>query len=211
MDYPHIMVDIDRERAGMAGLTVAKASNSLIAATSSSRYVVPVYWVDPKSGIGYQVQIQIPPERMNSIDEVGMIPVRQMQSGQQVLLRDIAGISDWHTMPEEIDRLNQLRFASLTANIDGEDLGHASLKVQEAIAAAGELPRGVRVEVPRAGASDESNVRRPGHRLGTGGGGGVLDADGLFPVPVLGPGQHRDHPGRGGRRGDGVVADAARP
>jgi multidrug efflux pump subunit AcrB len=146
LDYPRIMVEIDRERAGFAGLTVAEASNSLIAATSSSRYVVPVYWVDPKSGIGYQVQIQIPPERMNSVDEVGMIPVKQTPSGQQVLLRDIARIS-WRTMAEEVDRLNQLRFVSLTANIDGEDLGHASNKVQDAIKAAGDPPRGVRVEV----------------------------------------------------------------
>ncbi len=41
MDYPRINVDVDRERAGFAGLTMADAPTALIAATSSSRYVVP--------------------------------------------------------------------------------------------------------------------------------------------------------------------------
>ncbi len=61
MDYPRIKVEVDRERAGLAGVTVAEASTALIAATSSSRYVVPVFWADPKSGIGYQVQLEVPP------------------------------------------------------------------------------------------------------------------------------------------------------
>ncbi len=40
-DYPRIKVEIDRERAGLAGLTVAEAANAMIAATSSSRYIYP--------------------------------------------------------------------------------------------------------------------------------------------------------------------------
>ena len=48
MDYPRIKVEIDRERAGLAGLTVAEAANAMIAATSSSRYIVPVFWADPE-------------------------------------------------------------------------------------------------------------------------------------------------------------------
>src|SRR5208282_5241800 len=71
-DYPRVKVEIDRERAGLAGVTVADASNAMIAATSSSRYIIPVYWADPKSGIGYQVQLQVPPALMNSTAEVGM-------------------------------------------------------------------------------------------------------------------------------------------
>ncbi len=76
-DYPRIKVEIDRERAGIAGLTVSDAANAMIAATSSSRYIIPVYWADPTSGIGYQVQLQVPPAQMNSNAEVGMIPVKQ--------------------------------------------------------------------------------------------------------------------------------------
>ncbi len=50
-------------------------------------------------------------------------------------------------MPEEYDRLNQMRYVSLTANVEGEDLGRASNQIDEALKAAGEPPRGVRVEM----------------------------------------------------------------
>ncbi len=145
MDYPRINVNVDRERAGLAGVMVADASTAMIAATSSSRYVLPIFWADPKSGIGYQVQLEVPPARVDSSDEVGMIPVKRIVGGQ-VLMRDIATIRT-DTMPEEYDRLNQLRYVSLTANVEGEDLAHATDKIEDALKAAGEPPRGVRVEM----------------------------------------------------------------
>ncbi len=146
MDYPRINVNVDRERAGLAGVTMAEASKAMIAATSSSRYVVPVFWADPKSGIGYQVQLEVPPARVDSSDQVGMIPVKQTKDGGQVLMRDIARINVG-TMPEEYDRLNQLRYVSLTANVEGEDLAHATNHIQEALTTVGDPPRGVRVEM----------------------------------------------------------------
>jgi multidrug efflux pump subunit AcrB len=144
-DYPRVKVEVNRERAGMAGVTVAEAATSLIAATSSSRYVVPVFWADPKSGIGYQVQLQVPPARMKSFDEVGMIPVKKTADGA-VLLRDVAQIVPG-TMPEEYDRINQKRVVTIVANVVGEDLGRAAAKVERAIQEAGEPPRGVRLDL----------------------------------------------------------------
>src|SRR5262249_20152684 len=44
LDYPTIDVNIDRERAGLLGVRTTDISRSLVAATSSSRFVTPVYW-----------------------------------------------------------------------------------------------------------------------------------------------------------------------
>ncbi len=57
-------------------MSVAEVSRSLVAATSSSRFVVPNYWPDPKTGIGYQVQVEVPYQIMDSINEVETIPIR---------------------------------------------------------------------------------------------------------------------------------------
>lgn len=143
-DYPRIKVDIDRERTGLAGLRVSEAANAMIAATSSSRYIIPVYWADPASGIGYQVQLQVPPAQMNTLNEVGMIPVKQNEAGAATLLRDVAKVS-YSTMPQEYDRINQRRIVSITANVVGEDLGRAVQRIEAAITAAGDPPRGVQV------------------------------------------------------------------
>ena len=48
--------------------------------------------------------------------------------------------------PGEIDRDMSQRYLTLTANVEGEDMGRASRQVAQALAAAGEPPRGVRVE-----------------------------------------------------------------
>jgi multidrug efflux pump subunit AcrB len=49
------------------------------------------------------------------------------------------------TMPGETDRVAGQRYVSITANVEGEDLGRAARRVEQAIALAGEPPRGVRI------------------------------------------------------------------
>jgi multidrug efflux pump subunit AcrB len=150
LDYPAVSVVVDRERAGLSGLTTADVANSLVSATSSSRFVVPNFWADPKTGIGYQVQVEVPPYQMNSAEEIGMIPIQGKNHRQAVqkqrLVRDVAGIKE-EKIPGEYDRYNMRRLLSLTANIEGENLGRVATQVADALAAAGERPRGVEVDV----------------------------------------------------------------
>ena len=58
-------VDIDREKAGLSGVTVKDVTDALVVGTSSSRFVARNYWRDPKTGFDYQVQVQVPTQRMN--------------------------------------------------------------------------------------------------------------------------------------------------
>ena len=144
LDYPTINVTLDREKAGISKLTAADMARSLVAATSSSRFVVPNFWPDPKTGIGYQVQVQIPQSIMTSVVELETVPVRQI-GDKQLLLRDVAEVKEG-TIPGEYDRYNMRREVSLLANIYGEDLGRVAEQVSNAIERAGEPPKGARVE-----------------------------------------------------------------
>ena len=145
LDYPAVKVEVDRERAGMASITAQDVARSMLAATSSSRYVLPNFWADPESGIGYQVQIQIPPARMNAIREVEMVPIRSIDAAQ-VLLRDVAKVREG-TMPGQYDRYNMRRMVSLQADLHGSDLGRVATAIDRALQMAGEPPRGVTVDV----------------------------------------------------------------
>jgi len=160
LDYPAVAVQIDREKAGLSGATAADVARSLVAATSSSRFVEPLFWADPKTGIGYYTQVEIPPYRMNSPTEVGLVPlqVRSASSpsanlgegkgerSEGLLVRDVAQVREG-TVPGEYDRYNMRRLVSITANIAGEDLGRVIRRVREALGKAGEPPRGVEVDV----------------------------------------------------------------
>jgi multidrug efflux pump subunit AcrB len=145
LDYPAVAVDVDRQRAGLSGVTTSEVARSLVSATSSSRFVVPNFWAAPDTGIGYQVQVEIPPYQMSSAEEIGMVPVKGAGS-RQLLLRDVAQVEE-RKVPGEYDRYNMRRLLSLTANMEGEDLGRVAAHVSRALADAGEPPRGLKVDV----------------------------------------------------------------
>jgi multidrug efflux pump subunit AcrB len=141
LDYPAVAVEVDRERAGLSGVTATDVARSMVSATSSSRFVVPVFWADPNTGIGYQVQVEVPPYRMNSVEELGMVPVKG-KGDKPLLLRDVARVNERKDIGE-YDRYNMQRLVSMTANIEGEDLGRVAAHIAAALQAAGEPPRGV--------------------------------------------------------------------
>ena len=133
LDYPTVDVKVNRELAGLSGVTMSQVTKSVVAATSSSRFVVPNYWPDPKTGIGYQVQVEIPQRMMRSINDLGTVPLLR-HGTQQVLLRDVAQLAGG-SMPGQYDRYNMKREITLTANIAGADLGSVSRQITGILAA----------------------------------------------------------------------------
>ena len=145
LDYPSIDVNVNREVAGQLGVTVEQIGRSLVAATSSSRFVTPNYWADLRTGVSYQVQVQIPQPRMGSLEDVESIPVTPGGSSHP-LLGDLAKVN-YGNVAGEYDRVNGQFMLTLTANVAGSDLGRTATQIDQAIADAGTPPRGVAVQV----------------------------------------------------------------
>src|SRR6516162_7786125 len=136
LDYPTIEVNVDRELAGLSGVTAEEVGRALAPATLSSRFTTPLFWRDPRTGVGYQVQVEVPQSRMNSLSQVEQIPVKATANGQ-LLVQDVAQVRPG-TMPGEVDRYNMKRMVSLTANVEGEDLGNVARRIDQAVQAVGE-------------------------------------------------------------------------
>jgi multidrug efflux pump subunit AcrB len=131
LDYPTIEVNVDRALAGLSGVTAEEVGRALAPATLSSRFTTPLFWRDLKSGNGYQVQVEIPQSKMNSISQLEQIPVKAAD-GAQILMQDVAQVRPG-TIPGEIDRYNMKRVVSLTANVEGEDLGNVAKRIDQAL------------------------------------------------------------------------------
>ncbi len=138
-DFPTLDIDIDRERAGQFGLTMADVVRSVVPATSSSRFTQPNYWRDPNTPNAFQIQVELPQNRMQSAEDVGNVPVSQGWGDTR--LADIATLKTG-TMPGLIERYNGQHVVSLTANLHGITLGEAAVKLNQAVAAAGAPPKG---------------------------------------------------------------------
>jgi multidrug efflux pump subunit AcrB len=145
LDYPTVEVKVDREKAGVMGVKMANVSGALVTATSSSRFVVPNYWADPNSGVAYQVQVQVPQARMDSLEEARNVPVMD-HGGQARLLRDVATVTDG-TAVGQYERYNMQRMVTVTANLAGADLGSVAKEVSEALKRLGQPPPGISVTV----------------------------------------------------------------
>ncbi len=145
IDAPSLDVNINREKAGLMGIKLNDAARSVVEATGSSRFLLASYWADPKTGVAFQVQVQIPAAQTKSIEELSNLPVGGANQ-QTVLLRNIATLKEG-TNVAQFDRYNMQRLATLTANYAGTDLGHLAGRIDEAIAAAGKPPAKVKVDL----------------------------------------------------------------
>ena len=140
--YPTLEIEVDRDLAAQFGLTMQDITRSLVTATSSTRFTDKNLWVDPKSGLVFQVQVQIPEAVMSSEEKLRSLPLKK--GSLRPVLEDVAAIRRV-TAPAQINRKGPNRYVTVVANVYGKDLGTASRAVRQAIRDAGEPPRGTTV------------------------------------------------------------------
>ena len=94
--YPTVPINIDRQKAGLSGVNAQQVGQSVLVTTSSSRMVARNFWQDPRSGVSYQVQVQVPTQRMDSTTKVETIPLEPITPSVNLMLRDVATAGSHH-------------------------------------------------------------------------------------------------------------------
>jgi multidrug efflux pump subunit AcrB len=143
--YPTVNIHVDRVLAGQLGTTANDVGAAVVSSTASSRFVAPNYWRDPKSGVSYQVQVQVPQPAMASLKDIQTIPVNS-GTGTHPLLSQVADVQST-TVPGELDRQNGMWMIIASANVGNNDFARAAKEIDRAIANAGQAPRGVTTQV----------------------------------------------------------------
>lgn len=142
LNYPSVQIDVNREQAAQFGLTMEDVSKALTMATSSTRFTNKNLWIDPKSGLVFQVQVQVPEPDMQSLDKLRSLPLKSGQS--RPVLEDVATLQ-MVKLPAQVNRQGPNRYVTVLANIHQADLGAASTAVQQVLKEVGEPPRGLLV------------------------------------------------------------------
>ncbi len=204
-NYPTLDINIDRDRAGQFGLTMADVVRSVVPATSSSRFTDPNYWRDPNSGNAFQIQVRAAAEphaeRRAGRRSSGDARRADRSRGST----DIAGLK-LGTMPGLIERYNGQHVVSLTANIHGLTLGEAAPRTRTRRVAGGRRAApGRHGRAARRDPAARADHLRAAHRPAAGGAGDLSAAVGQLPVHAPGAGHRPDHPRGALRR----PADAA--
>ncbi len=124
-NLPELRVQIDRERAGVLGISVADIANTIntmIDGTVASLYT------DPVNGNQYNILVRLSENFRSHIEDLDNV-VLTTSGGQQVLLGSVATITKTAS-PVEINRKYQQRLVEVSGNVSGRDLGSVSDDIQ---------------------------------------------------------------------------------
>jgi multidrug efflux pump subunit AcrB len=145
-DYPDFDIDVDRTKAQQNGLTERDVADSVLETLSGSFQTAPIFFLNPKNGVNYQVAAQTPQYDIQSLHDIRNIPVTG-SSGSRAILADVATISRSQEMAA-VDHYNIRRVIDVYANVQGRDLGAVGRDIERIVAAnRGHLPRGSFVTV----------------------------------------------------------------
>ncbi len=124
-NLPGLRVDIDRQKAGILGITVSQISNTISAAIDGN---VASLFSDPVNGNQYNILVRFSEQYRSSPDDLRKL-LLVTPSGTLVQLGEIANITQ-DASPVEIDRKYQQRIIDVTAEASGRDLGSVASDIQ---------------------------------------------------------------------------------
>ena len=74
-DYPNFTVNVDRTRAQAIGFTQKDVAQSLLVSLSGSFQTTPSFYLDPRNGVSYNVAVQTPQYKLDSMSALQSLPV----------------------------------------------------------------------------------------------------------------------------------------
>jgi multidrug efflux pump subunit AcrB len=72
---PQLNLNVDRVKAGQMGLTQRDVTSSMLISLSGNNQVAPSFWLNPATGVNYNVGVQTSQYRIDSLDELLRTPV----------------------------------------------------------------------------------------------------------------------------------------
>jgi multidrug efflux pump subunit AcrB len=164
-DYPKMTVNVDRTRAESIGFTQANVAQSVLVSLSGSFQTTPNFYLDPKSGVTYNVAVQATQYQLDSLAGLKSLPITgssQMALGANAattgsaatgipgvpatvnVLGNVASIVPGAELGT-VSHYNVQPVLDIYANVDGTDLGTVTRAMEGIIdrhQKNGDLPRG---------------------------------------------------------------------
>jgi HAE1 family hydrophobic/amphiphilic exporter-1 len=144
LDTPALRVDVDRLRAGLAGLSQKEIVSNLITSVASNQMIAPTFWTDPRSGNDYLLTVQYREKSVGNVSDLGDIPLRA--NGQTTTTLASVGSIERIAAPTEVAHYGLRKTVDVYVNLDGEDLGRVAQGIESAVRET-KLPKGVAIDL----------------------------------------------------------------
>ncbi|MDB6174067.1 MAG: cation/multidrug efflux pump [Chthoniobacteraceae bacterium] len=143
-DQPRLQLAVDRDKAAEMGLTERDVANSVLLSLSGSGQVQPLYWLNPKLGIQYLVNVRVPEYSMDSMTALESLPISVGRTGEAdgQILANLATVQRGQGAAV-VSHYNVSPVVDVFGGVSGRDLGGVYSDIKPLVEAAKkELPRG---------------------------------------------------------------------
>jgi multidrug efflux pump subunit AcrB len=150
MDYPTFNVDVDRTKAVQGGYTARDVAQSILNTLSGSFQITPMFFLNYKNGVDYNLATQTPQYHMDSLQDIQNIPVNSSLAAPRAtpeVLGDLTSIQRGHEMAT-VSHYNIRRVIDIYGAVQDRDLGAVAKDVENIVHRHEKtLPRGMFVSV----------------------------------------------------------------
>ena len=144
---PDLRVNVDRTRAEQIGLTQNDVARTMLVSLSSSGQNAPNYWLNFQNGVNYQVAVQTPQYKIDTLQDLRNTPVVAPNLPRPELLGNLATI-ERRESPIIVNHYNVQPVFDVLANVQGRDLGGVADQINKVVdEAKSKLPRGTFLSV----------------------------------------------------------------
>jgi hydrophobe/amphiphile efflux-1 (HAE1) family protein len=131
-NYPELDVEVDREKAGMLGISEQQVAQTVLTSLVGNTQYAPIPFTDQKTGNEYFINVRLDDPYRSNVQDLSQLFLRS-PSGGMVALDTVARVKRG-SGPVVINRKYLQRIVDVTANVaPGQDLGGASQAVQRVI------------------------------------------------------------------------------
>jgi CzcA family heavy metal efflux pump len=131
-DYPTLDVAVDRTKAEQGGVSQENVATSVLNTLSGSLQTTPMYFLNWKNGVVYNLVAQTPQYRVQSLQELENIPITAPNKPTPEILADVASLHRGSEMAT-ISHYNIRRVVDIYGSVQDRDLGAVSQDVQRVV------------------------------------------------------------------------------
>ena len=145
MNGPSLKLNVDRTRAQQVGLAQKDVAQNLLVSLSGSFQTTPTFWLNPQNGVQYNVAVQTPEYKIDSLQALMNTPVSAPVAPAPQVLANLATVKPTST-PVLISHYNISPVIDVYASVQGRDLGGLARDTRALVKSfEGKLPRGTRI------------------------------------------------------------------
>jgi multidrug efflux pump subunit AcrB len=130
VEYPTMQINVDRTKARQIGLTQQDVAQSTLISLTGTGQTAPNEWLNPATGVNYQIVTQTPIYRIDSLQTLARTPVTTASGNASQLLGNVASFRRDRS-PIIEDHYNIQPVYDVYADVDKTDLGSVADKIHK--------------------------------------------------------------------------------